>query len=52
MLLLELHQLLLLLLGVVFVFLLDLIHQRLKNSHLCRGFLLMDAQGEEQQLEE
>ena len=51
-LLLELHQLLLLLLGVVFVLLLDLIHQRLKNSHLCRGFLLMDAQGEEQQLEE
>ena len=51
-LLLELHQLLLLFLGVVFVLLLDLIHQRLKNSHLCRGFLLMDAQGEQQQLED
>ena len=51
-LLLELHQLLLLLLGVIFVLLLDFIHQRLKNSHLCRGFLLMDAQGEEQQFEE
>ena len=51
-LLLELHQLLLLLLGVVLVLLLDLGNQRLKNSHLCRGFLLMDAQGEEQQLEE
>ena len=51
-LLLELHQLLLLFLGVIFVLLLDLIHQRLKNSHLCRGFLLMDAQGEEQQFEE
>ena len=50
--LLELHQLLLLFLGVIFVLLLDLIHQRLKNSHLCRGFLLMDAQGEEQQFEE
>ena len=51
-LLLELHQLLLLLLGVVLVLLLNLGDQRLEHGHLGRGLLLMDAQGEQQQLED
>ena len=49
-LLLELHQLLLLFLGVVFVFLLDLGDQGLEHRHLSRGFLLVDRQREKQQL--
>ena len=46
--LLQLHQLFLLLLGVVFVFLLDFIHQRLEHRHLGHGFLLVDRQRKEQ----
>ena len=49
--LLQLHQLFLLLLGVVFVFLLDFIHQRLEHRHLGHGFLLVDCQRKEQQLQ-
>ena len=50
MLLLELHQLLLLFLRIVFVFLLDLVDQGLEYRHLSRGFLLVDRQREKQQL--
>ena len=49
MLLLELHQLLLLFFGVVFVLGLDLIDQRLKHRHFGGGFLLMDRQREKKE---
>ena len=50
--LLQLHHFFLLLLGVVFVLLLDLVHQRLEHRHLGGGFLLVDSQREQQQLED
>ena len=50
-LLLQLHHFFLLFLGIVFVLLLDLVHQRLEHRHLGGGFLLVDGQREQQQLQ-
>ena len=51
-LLLELHQLLLLLLGVVLVLLLDFIDHRCKHRHLGHGLLLFDHQRKHEQFDD